>query len=246
MGDGVKPVRILLVDDEEGIRMTVGGNLELSGFEVVEAEDGSRALAVLEKDARFDLVLSDIRMPGMSGVELFHRIRARFPEVPVVLMTAFALEKEIGDAIAHGAFAVLSKPFDVGATLPTLRKASQRPYVLVVEGSEKDAFHVADALSSAGVRARGVVSGEAALGTIRSVPVDVCVADPEVRSGEAAAVTAIRSADPTIAIVVLADTVTPEVTAKLAGVRPAAFAENPIRPADLVALVASVRGKARR
>ena len=67
---------ILVVDDEESLRITLAANLELSGFEVVEAANGTQALEILENRA-FDVVLSDIRMPGMNGVELFQKRSSR-------------------------------------------------------------------------------------------------------------------------------------------------------------------------
>ncbi|HUS67503.1 MAG TPA: response regulator, partial [Kofleriaceae bacterium] len=76
---------VLLVDDEEGLRTTLAANLELDGFDVVEAADGIEALAHARRRA-FDLVVTDIRMPGMNGVDLFRAIRGLHPRVPVVLM----------------------------------------------------------------------------------------------------------------------------------------------------------------
>src|SRR5271166_5091781 len=99
-------MRILLVDDEQSLLMTLAANLELDGLDVTTAESGQRALELFESEP-FDLVLSDIRMPGMNGVDLFRRIRAQRPECPVVLMTAFALEGLVQEAIAEGVFTVL-------------------------------------------------------------------------------------------------------------------------------------------
>ena len=65
--------KILLVDDERALRVTLAANLELDGMEVVEAESGERALELL-RSAPFDLMLSDIRMGGMSGAELFRQV----------------------------------------------------------------------------------------------------------------------------------------------------------------------------
>src|SRR5512140_1747134 len=106
------PVRVLIVDDESSLLMTLAANLELEGFDVVEASTPQRALELV-RSQHFDLVLSDIRMPGMSGVDLFHAIRATHPQMPVILMTAFALEAMVRDAIEHGVYTVLAKPFEI-------------------------------------------------------------------------------------------------------------------------------------
>src|SRR5215471_5132373 len=99
-------MRILLVDDEQSLLLTLAANLELDGFDVTTAESGEHALKLFEREA-FDLVLSDITMPGMSGIDLFRRVRSQRPECPVVLMTAFALEGMVRDAICEGVFTIL-------------------------------------------------------------------------------------------------------------------------------------------
>ena len=82
----MRAVRILLVDDEESLRLTTGANLELEGFEIVEAANAEQALELARTQA-FDIVLSDIRMPGLSGVDLHERLREIVPDVPVLLMS---------------------------------------------------------------------------------------------------------------------------------------------------------------
>src|SRR6185437_3367023 len=94
-------MRILIVDDERPILLTLAANLELDDFEVATAESGAAALELLARET-FDLVLSDVRMPGMNGVELFRRIRQLRPDCPVVLMTGFAIEGLVYDAVAEG------------------------------------------------------------------------------------------------------------------------------------------------
>jgi CheY-like chemotaxis protein len=126
-------MRILVVDDEPGLLMTLAANLELEGFEVVAAESGARALDLFEQGA-FDLVLSDIRMPGMNGVDLFRTLRSKQHGVPVVLMTAFALEGLVQEAIREGAFTVLPKPFDLDHVVGALTRAAKSPVVLLVDG----------------------------------------------------------------------------------------------------------------
>src|SRR5687768_8603866 len=99
-------MRVLLVDDEGSILLTLAANLELEGFEVECANSGAQALDLIERQ-HFDLVLSDVRMPGMNGVDLFRRIRSKNTDIPVLLMTGFAIETLLEDAINEGVFAVL-------------------------------------------------------------------------------------------------------------------------------------------
>ena len=112
-------LRVLVVDDDEAVRVTLAANLELDGFEVTEAENGQQALDFLAEN-EVELVLSDIRMPQMTGVEMAERIRELHPELPVVLMTAYTADTDIEYVIQHGVFTVLGKPFDV---LPVDRSA---------------------------------------------------------------------------------------------------------------------------
>src|SRR5262245_3608826 len=98
-------MRILIVDDEGSLLLTLLANLELEGFDVVGAHDAGAALQLLHEQS-FDLVLTDIRMPGMSGLELYRAIRSLRPDMPVIMMTAFAAETLIEQAIQEGVFAV--------------------------------------------------------------------------------------------------------------------------------------------
>ena len=91
-------MRVLIVDDERSLLLTLVANLELEGFEVVAASDGARALELV-REQRFDLLLTDVRMPGMNGVDLFRQIRRVCPQMPVILMTAYAVETLIDEAI---------------------------------------------------------------------------------------------------------------------------------------------------
>src|SRR4051812_36265517 len=115
-------IRLLLVDDEESLRITLAANLEMSGFEIIEAENGQRALEIV-KEREVDLVLTDIRMPGLNGIQLFSAIKQVRPDMPVILMTAFAVEGHVQGAVLQGAFTVLPKPFDVDDMAKILLRA---------------------------------------------------------------------------------------------------------------------------
>lgn len=106
---------ILIVDDDEGIRDTVAEILAAEGCAIDTAEDGLAALRALEKRGPFDIVLSDVVMPGMDGYELYREVRARAPGTQVALMTAFYYDKNhvIKRSRMEGLEAVLfKKPVD--------------------------------------------------------------------------------------------------------------------------------------
>jgi len=89
----LRGLRILVVDDDQGISRTLQEMLETDGCRVEVAENGKRALEKLAASP-FDLVLSDVVMPRMNGYELYHQVRKKYPELPVLMMTAFHYDKD--------------------------------------------------------------------------------------------------------------------------------------------------------
>jgi CheY-like chemotaxis protein len=169
-------LQILLVEDEESLRITLAANVELEGHGVIEASDGQSALALLGS-VKIDLILSDIRMPGIGGVELLRRVRASHPELPVVLMTAYTAEDQLDAALFAGVFTVLKKPFDVGAAVRVMTRAVAGPVVLVVDDDAAVATSGIEALRKAGLRAEAALSGVEALESMETGRFDVCVTD---------------------------------------------------------------------
>ena len=95
--------RILIVDDEEGLRKVLSLLLKKEGYQVDTASGGTEALEHLDRDV-YDAVISDIKMPGMSGIELLKNVKARDPQLPVIIMTAFASVDTAIEAVNQGAF----------------------------------------------------------------------------------------------------------------------------------------------
>ena len=112
--------KILITEDEDGLRRFVARALQLDGHETVEAADGAEGLACLQGD-RFDLLLSDIRMPVMDGIELAHQASAAFPALKILLMTGYAEQRERADNLTGKVIDVVSKPF----TLPDIRQGGR-------------------------------------------------------------------------------------------------------------------------
>ena len=118
--------RALVVDDAEGIRSFVASLLELRGYDVDTAEDGRRALALLEGGAAPDVILLDVMMPGMDGLETLRRIRELDDAVPVVMLSVVGKARSIVSAMEAGADDYLNKPFEDGDLLATLDKVLER------------------------------------------------------------------------------------------------------------------------
>jgi putative two-component system response regulator len=102
--------RILVIDDEDVIRLLVVEILESAGHDVTSAESAEVALTLLES-AEFDLVVSDVVMPGLSGLELLEAVRARVASLPVVLVTGAGTYDTLSQALTRGAAGLVTKPF---------------------------------------------------------------------------------------------------------------------------------------
>lgn len=122
--------RVLVVDDDESLRRVLQVQLQDLGYEVATASDGNDALASLARSAS-ELVLTDLRMPGMSGIELLKRIRDEHPEIVVVVITAFGSIETAVEAMRTGAYDYVTKPVMTEALELTVAKALQ--HVRLVE-----------------------------------------------------------------------------------------------------------------
>jgi two-component system response regulator AtoC len=136
--------RVLVVDDKENMRRLVARILS-DAFEVEEAEDGARALALVATRP-YDVVVTDIRMPGADGFELLAAVKARDPATEVVLMTGYATVQDAVRAMKQGAFDYLEKPFDPDAALAVITRAAERKRLadaarLAAPPGDEEAFH---------------------------------------------------------------------------------------------------------
>lgn len=117
--------KILLVDDEPRILTLLHSLLRTEGLEAVSAKDGQSAIDLL-KAQKFDLLITDIRMAPMDGMELFKAARAECPDIPVILLTAYGSVETAIEAMKHGAFDYLTKPFKVDELILRVRSALDR------------------------------------------------------------------------------------------------------------------------
>jgi DNA-binding response OmpR family regulator len=105
-------MRILLTEDDDSVRAFIDSALRIKGHEVVLAEDGGLAAEILgEEEGRFDLLLSDIKMPVMDGIALALDAGARFPQLTILLMTGFADQRERAHGLDALIYDVITKPF---------------------------------------------------------------------------------------------------------------------------------------
>ena len=116
---------VLIVDDDDGVRYTIAGILEDHDVEVAQASNGTEALALLDADPTNTpgLVITDLRMPGMSGLDLLDELVSRPDPPKVVLITAHGSERMAVDAVKRGAYDYFRKPFDIDELISVVDRA---------------------------------------------------------------------------------------------------------------------------
>jgi len=113
---------VLVVDDKEMMRDSVGATLRRAGFDIIVANDAPSALELVSS-RRPDAIVSDLKMPGMTGIELAERLNQIDDELPIILMTAFGTIETAVDAMRRGAFDYLTKPFEGDELVITVKRA---------------------------------------------------------------------------------------------------------------------------
>ena len=120
--------KILIVDDNETLRFTLTELLEESGFECKAVEDGSAALDEVKSNS-YGLVILDMRLPGMSGLEILRKIKGCNISLPVIMLTAFGEIRTAVEAMKQGAHDFITKPFDNDAMIMTIKKTLELKYL---------------------------------------------------------------------------------------------------------------------
>jgi EAL domain-containing protein (putative c-di-GMP-specific phosphodiesterase class I)/CheY-like chemotaxis protein len=130
--------RVLLVDDEPNIVRALARILAGEGYAVTTADDGQAALKLVESTT-FDVIVSDIRMPGMDGLTLLRAIRGKDLDVPVVFLTGSPAMETVVEAMEHGAFRYLTKPVDGKDLVDVVEKAARLHRLALVRREAADA-----------------------------------------------------------------------------------------------------------
>ena len=121
----MRQARILLVDDEVAFTKNLSLLLSKRGYEVRAVNDGESALRVAE-EIEFDVVLLDLKMPGIDGIETLKRLKRRKPLVEVIILTGHGSVDSAIEGVGHGAFDYAMKPFDLNELNERISKAFQR------------------------------------------------------------------------------------------------------------------------
>jgi len=156
-------LKVLVVDDNEEFCRNVTDILELKGYEVVSAYDGFKGLDLVKENG-FDLVLMDVKMPAMDGVETYKKVKEIAPDTPVIMITAFAVEDLLREALREGAYGSLKKPIDFDQLLGFITQATGKGAMILVADDDEDlCANIQQILSDKGYRVRVVYDGNAAV-----------------------------------------------------------------------------------
>ena len=127
-----KHLKILIVDDEEALRESTSSILDLYGYETKTASCGTEAIEMVKKE-QFDRLFSDMRMPDITGTDVIRAVKQIQPDLICIIMTAYALNELIVEALELGANFCLTKPFEIEKMLDIITELSNQPFVVVID-----------------------------------------------------------------------------------------------------------------
>ncbi len=235
------PKRILVADDDEGVRAGLVANLELEGYEIVEARDGAEAILLLDRQP-YDLIVSDVVMPLATGVDVLAAVRARKLDTPFILISAFVSEELVTRALNDGLFAILYKPFAMDRILDVVARAMRRKAVLIVDDTESFSSSLAASLRSVGMQVETRADGHGAVDYARTHGLDVCVLDLVMHPLDGLQTCeALRGVDSRMDIIAVTGLATAEQVRSIARSGIATCLRKPFEIRDLLTAIARVR-----
>jgi DNA-binding NtrC family response regulator len=170
-------IKILIVDDDKEFCASMADILEAKDY-TVESENSGEAAIAKVKEKSFDVILMDIKMPAMNGVEAFKQIKKISPKTAVIMITAYSLENLINEALEEGAFGVLHKPLDIDKLIEQIELAKERGMLILVTDDDpatRETFK--DVLEAKGYKVSTATTGEEAIERSRERPSDILFMD---------------------------------------------------------------------
>jgi DNA-binding NtrC family response regulator len=157
---------IMIVDDNDSLTNTLSKILQRKGFNVTIANSGSAALEIIKVKPNVDVVLMDIKMPDLNGVETFKLMKEITPDAIVIMMTAYAVEDLIAEVLNAGAYGIIRKPMDIEKTITLIDDAISKEngvFILVVDDDPGTLTTFMKILERKGYRVRTACDGLQAL-----------------------------------------------------------------------------------
>ncbi len=170
---------ILIVDDNISLCKTLSFVLRRKGYDVTTAKDGREAIERV-KESHFDMIFMDIKMPLMDGVETYRRIIKIRPEAVVTMMTAYAVDDLVADALKEGAYSIIYKPLDIDKAIELIEKAKQRKQgalILVVDDDPGTCNTLRNILIKKGYEVAIAFAGEEAITMVQRKACDIVFID---------------------------------------------------------------------
>ena len=167
--------KILIVDDEHNMRLTLSDIMKDEGYEVDLAASGEEAISLC-KTTDYEVILMDVRMPGINDIEAFHKIRRHKEGVKIILMSAYTIDDLKHSALDDGAIAFLSKPLDMHKTIQLISKVNETA-ILVVEEDDSISIPLVKKLKEEGYRVTSTNSPHDALELVEQIKFDLIFVD---------------------------------------------------------------------
>ncbi len=167
---------VLVVDDDEGMTETLSDIFCEIGYDVDVANDGYKALDMAAKKS-YSIVLMDIKMPDIDGVEVFRRLKPIIPDAKVLMMTAFAVDNLMKEAIDEGACRVFDKPLNMDEVITFLERSRRASFVLIVDDDPGVCETIKDSLEFKGYTAAIAHSGSGAIEFAKHNHVNAAIID---------------------------------------------------------------------
>lgn len=173
-------VSIMIVDDNVNLCRTMSFILKGKGYDVTVANDGSEAIERARETKHFDIVFMDIKMPLMDGVETYKQIKKIIPGAAVVMMTAYAVEDLIQEALEEGAHGVIYKPVDIDKAIALIEETKETrkgALIMVVDDDPATCTTFRKILQKRGYKVGTAQTGEEAIAMAREESYDIYFID---------------------------------------------------------------------
>jgi two-component system response regulator HydG len=169
--------KILVVDDNEEFCQNVADILEVKGHEVVCAYDGFKCLEAAKENG-FEIVLMDVKMPFMDGMETYKKLKEIAPGIPVIMITAYAAEDLLRESLVQGAYGSLRKPLDFDQLLELIKQATGKgTMILIVDDDVNLCASMKDVLEDKGYRVTVTYNGNKAVEKAQKNNFDIMLLD---------------------------------------------------------------------
>ena len=232
--------KVLVVDDEPGMRLTLEGIIEDEGYDVVGASDGYQAIE-MARQTPFDLIFISMKMPGIDGVDTYREIKKLSPGSVVFMMTGFIAEELVKDALQEGAYAVIYKPFEVTQIIDIVRSVLKTNVVLVVDDRPNDRELLRSVLEDDGCEVCEAKDGPAAIALAAQRRFTVILMDIRMPGMDGfTAAEEIRNVDPLVKVIFITGYELDESARKALQAGAYTALNKPVDPQKILTLIKSV------